>query len=760
MMRRAFSFLCVALLAGSSWGALAISSTNATLVTASSAKLNAYITNVGVSNPACTFYYGTNNASTNAASWQSSTNIGVQAAGLVYRSVSGLTANTNYYFCLFASNSTATAWGGVRTFKTLPAVTGDAAVVEIELSISNATLVTASGATLNAGMTSAGDTNPVCWFHWGLSDGGSVISNWGGTSSVGQQAAGKISTNITGLASNTLYYYRLYASNSTDTAWSGLGSFTTLSSPVSDKGGTISNALYLGGVPPSGYVAKGGTAGQTFVSDGAGDGVWSTPAGGGDVVAAGDLTQFTTLGGTNGQVFVSKGDGTGLWTNQTASGGGGDVSAADLIAATQGVYNQASIDWASADAVAMGLLSNSMVSMIIATNAATSNGIVAWVQAQGYGDLDEATADGLYDALGAAAGASNGVLVQIGTSNFLTEAVADALYDAFGTGVAVSNGVIAQLVSSNWIPHAVGAGVYASSNGAWVALSLSTGDVSKAYTDLADVGTSNGVIAQLVSSNWIPHATGGGVYGSSNGAWVVLSFATGDVSKAYVDLGDTTTSNGVIAQLVSSNWIPHAAGAGVYGSSNGGWALLSLSTGDVSKAYADGVGVNTSNGVVAWAGAQGYSTNGGTVTNSIKWAGESRLGTPATGDLLIYTGSGWTNTAGYVGRSLSGWDYTHSAGLTRDGTYRTLDLSAIVPAGAKAVGVQAFCKDALTGIQLWIMGGGSNTGGLSVMQNITQTANVYIGGTAVVSCSTNRTIQYAVNASMDEVYIAITGWFF
>lgn len=747
-MKKLLVGIVCALLAMNSFGALTIEGTNATLVTSSSAKLNSYVTDIGSGNPDVWFYYGTNNGGEVAGDWQSVTNIGTQVLGRVSVVVS-LTNDTYYYFRAYGTNSTETAWGGVRTFSTLPETEGAEAVVEIGVAVSNATLVTHNSAQLNGRITSIGDTNPVCWFLWGTSSAGTNFSSWANSTNIGQQDAGAISASVSSLASNTLHYFTVYASNSTDTAWGSVNSFTTIDSPLTDLGGTISNALYLGGYHATQYVR------------------WAEAPGGGDVLSAGDLTQFTGLGGTTGQVWVSDGDGTGHWDDQT--GGGGEVSEADLIAATNALYWQASNGWAVADAAMVLSLSNALTSAWQADNAAVSNGVIAqlvssnwvtesvtnglaseaWVAAQGYGDLDEATADGLYDPLGAAA--------------------------------AASNGVIAELVSSNWISHASGAGLYASTNGGWVDISgmfapvteplwlnwvaTSTwvqaesdpvflasdvagvtaadianwneahgwGDHDGLYDPLgASAGASNGVIAQLVSSNWIGHASGAELYASSNGTWVSILglFATNSVAD------DT-----------------------LYGMSNGNWVAITAGggdgTGDVSKVYVDTQDAAVSNGVLTVVGSRGYVTNNQSGVTFGSLTGTTIRATGSyTGGFLIGTNAGGIFVPRYTAAS---YDFDLTSGLTASGSYTNLNLSSIVPSGTKAVTIRAYIKDNLsTSVFLIRRDSSAGVTGTLVYSSV---VNTYMFVFAPVAVSSSNTVEYSITSGTDEAGVVITGWY-
>ncbi|MDD4872457.1 MAG: PKD domain-containing protein [Kiritimatiellae bacterium] len=92
-----------------------------------------------------------------------------------------------------------------------------------------ATGITTNSAILNGNLISGGGTNNAfVVIYWGPSDGGTNIGSWSNTLWFGWLNAGPFSTNITGLVSNTTYFYRCYASNAFGTAWApSTTNFTT-----------------------------------------------------------------------------------------------------------------------------------------------------------------------------------------------------------------------------------------------------------------------------------------------------------------------------------------------------------------------------------------------------------------------------------------------------------------------------------------------------------------------------------------------------
>ncbi|OGV62741.1 MAG: hypothetical protein A2498_02745 [Lentisphaerae bacterium RIFOXYC12_FULL_60_16] len=83
-----------------------------------------------------------------------------------------------------------------------------------------ATNVNATSANMNGNLVSTGLASTVVRVFWGTSDAGQVRSGWTTTNSFpGCPAVGLMTTNISTLVANTLYYYRYYATNSVGEWW-------------------------------------------------------------------------------------------------------------------------------------------------------------------------------------------------------------------------------------------------------------------------------------------------------------------------------------------------------------------------------------------------------------------------------------------------------------------------------------------------------------------------------------------------------------
>ena len=133
--------------------------------------------------------------------------------------ITGLTANTKYYIRAYAVNSQGTSYGSELSFMTSlnvssPTVTTSQVTDITETTATGGGNVTDDG---NATVTERG----VCWStSHNPTTSGSHASSGSGT--------GSFTVNITGLTSDTKYYVRSYAINSTGTSYGREVSFTTL----------------------------------------------------------------------------------------------------------------------------------------------------------------------------------------------------------------------------------------------------------------------------------------------------------------------------------------------------------------------------------------------------------------------------------------------------------------------------------------------------------------------------------------------------
>jgi len=137
--------------------------------------------------------------------------------GAFTSSLDGLLPGTTYHVRAYATNASGTAYGAEVTFTTLSVVpvltTADASSVTSTTATSGGNITSDGGATITA--------RGVCW---GTSTGPVATGPNRTTDGTG---TGSFTSSITGLAPNTTYYVRAYATNSQGTAYGNEITFTT-----------------------------------------------------------------------------------------------------------------------------------------------------------------------------------------------------------------------------------------------------------------------------------------------------------------------------------------------------------------------------------------------------------------------------------------------------------------------------------------------------------------------------------------------------
>lgn len=111
------------------------------------------------------------------------------------------------------------------------------------------TNISATNAWMVGYVTSTGIANPNLVFYWGTSDIGATASGWPYTNAAGTSGVGAVSSEAASLTGGTLYYYRLYAADASNTAWSGVSVFRATPIPTNlPAPGTVSLSADTNGV--------------------------------------------------------------------------------------------------------------------------------------------------------------------------------------------------------------------------------------------------------------------------------------------------------------------------------------------------------------------------------------------------------------------------------------------------------------------------------------------------------------------------------
>ena len=168
-------------------------------------------------------YYGKTDGGTNLAVWTTNVSLGLQG-GVFAATVSNLSITTTYYYTAVATNSAGVAWATPSQSFATPSASL-AAVTNLP-----ASNVQGSSAILNGQVLSIGSQTPNVTLYYGTTDGGTNASSWANNIYIGQQN-GSFAITVTGLSTNTTYYYAAAANNIAGTAWASPPlAFTTLPS--------------------------------------------------------------------------------------------------------------------------------------------------------------------------------------------------------------------------------------------------------------------------------------------------------------------------------------------------------------------------------------------------------------------------------------------------------------------------------------------------------------------------------------------------
>lgn len=115
--------------------------------------------------------------------------------------------------------------------------------------------------------------------------------------------------------------------------------------------------------------------------------------------------------------------------------------------------------------------------------------------------------------------------------------------------------------------------------------------------------------------------------------------------------------------------------------------------------------------------------------------------------------------SGYVDRGdATAWD-VELGDLTTDGTWRDLDLSSIVPEGARAICFRILINDDATNSRFAIRENG-NSNVYNSLYTRTQVANLNNDIDGMISCDSNRVVEYwATNTTWTTISVLVKGWF-
>ncbi|NDH16704.1 MAG: hypothetical protein EBY48_06465, partial [Opitutae bacterium] len=191
-----------------------------------SATVTATLLESGGANTTLDIFYGTSDRGETPTGWDSTSSLTAnQNAGAYEFGLSGLSANTSYFYRVRASNAAGSIWSEATSF-----TTGTQAQAP-SIAALDASSVTGTTTTANGNLLSfdGSDQPTVTLQYVEKSVGWESIVN---TANLGTKAVGTFTHNLTGLTAGTAYEYLFSATNNGGTAYSGIKSFTTLGPPA------------------------------------------------------------------------------------------------------------------------------------------------------------------------------------------------------------------------------------------------------------------------------------------------------------------------------------------------------------------------------------------------------------------------------------------------------------------------------------------------------------------------------------------------
>jgi hypothetical protein len=190
---------------------LSVSTNSATGLGSTTATLNGSLDNMGgYGSVSVYFQYGLTTSYGSSTSTQTKSSTGSFTASLT-----GLLPNTTYYCRSVATSGSTTVYGGSVSFNTTTST--------LSVTTNDATVVTSSGATLNGYLNDLGPNSSVqVYFQYGTTP-----SMGSSTTPVSRTSTGAFTASLSGLISNTPYYFRAIAVGAT-TAYGSNKNFSTL----------------------------------------------------------------------------------------------------------------------------------------------------------------------------------------------------------------------------------------------------------------------------------------------------------------------------------------------------------------------------------------------------------------------------------------------------------------------------------------------------------------------------------------------------
>jgi hypothetical protein len=198
---------------------------SATNVDKERATLNGYVDANNTSNTYGWFEWG--RSSSNLSNSTSKYSQGSSDSS-ISSSITGLTADTTYYYRAVAKNDEGTSYGSTLSFTTSNSGNNNDGGIAPTAITMLGTDVAETSATLNSLVLQSGNISSSAWFEWGTSQ---ALGRRTNTKNVGTAPSVRHSEYINGLTSGVTYYFRVVAENETGRNYGTINSFVA-KSPV------------------------------------------------------------------------------------------------------------------------------------------------------------------------------------------------------------------------------------------------------------------------------------------------------------------------------------------------------------------------------------------------------------------------------------------------------------------------------------------------------------------------------------------------
>ncbi len=183
-------------------------------ITTTSAVVGLEVLSTGGLDPEVVVVWGTSDGGTDLGAWQRSSSLGNLEVGTHTRPLEGLLPGTPYFYRFRAENSAGVVW-------LQPTLSFQTNIESALLALHNdiATSITLDSAVVGGYLTALPNGDADVTIYWGETDGDTDPDAWENAESLGSLGLGNFAFPLTGLTSDTTYYFRCYAEDEVSGVW-------------------------------------------------------------------------------------------------------------------------------------------------------------------------------------------------------------------------------------------------------------------------------------------------------------------------------------------------------------------------------------------------------------------------------------------------------------------------------------------------------------------------------------------------------------